>query len=701
MFSVLLRDRWFQPLLAIWIATTLFYLVPSVPRGARIFFGDYVLSLTFLPFTILALCGGLRTLPSLPERRFWKVIAAAFGVWLAYAIPYFWVPDTQWSLSASVLGDCAYLGFYLLFLLAIDLRPHLQTMNALEEKERRLRSIGLSLLLFGWLSYLVVIPASLQAAEYQSELPSFLVYLSLDLLLVARLVWVRRESWSVRWATLYGVLAGAMAVQFVADLLESLYVAGVIELGSGTFADMVWTMPFVMVATAARLRHAPFGSGQDVLNQDWGPLNPLRAGVVLMAGAIVLPIAHHTAYALGIMDPRTERYRDIIVESILVALALLAILSFRLLERERRLVESREQGLRKELDQARRMDAVARVAGAVAHDFNNMLHVIRGRVDLASDALPPGHPGHDDLREIRSAAMRASAMAGDLLTFGRRQPVATEPQRLHDFINTMRRQLKLMAGDNVALTITLRATHDSVAIDPIKFERVLLNLIANSRNAMPGGGRLEIETWNPAVSSARVCIAVRDTGQGMSAEVLDRAFEPFFTTRREEGGSGMGLASALGIVQAMGGTIRAQSEPGHGTSVVIELPVEAAPPATTPAPRPHGALLIVEIDPHMRQMLRGYFSDIWKPVLTTGNAMEALQIAGTAGQRIGVLVTDTSPSGLTHEALIARLREMHRGLKVVLIVPEGFTGSTVEGAIVVPEPLSLETLAETVKTLAS
>ena len=170
----------------------------------------------------------------------------------------------------------------------------------------------------------------------------------------------------------------------------------------------------------------------------------------------------------------------------------------------------------------------------------------------------------------------------------------------------------------------------------------------------------------------------------------------------------MGLSSAHGIVQAMGGVIRAESAPGHGTTILIELPlVGAAGDAAAGAAgasasdagtaRPRGALLIMETDSHMRQMLRGYFADVWKPVLTSGNAMEALQIAGTPGQTISILVTDTSPSGLTYDVLIARLRALHPSMEVVLIVPEDFSGQAPAGCILMREPLALEELAEKLK----
>ncbi|HEX6323949.1 MAG TPA: ATP-binding protein [Vicinamibacterales bacterium] len=700
MFAFLLRDLWVRLILLVWLAVAALYLLPTSPPDARRFFGDYLLSLTFLPFVIAAVFANVSALESATERRFWQAMGGAFLVWFAYGAIAWLVPDERWTPAWSVAGDCAFLGYYLLILLGIELKPHLQSMNPVEDKQRRLRSSALMLLLFAWLCYLVVIPAAVDRAVYESELPSFLLYLSLDALIVVRLLWVRRQSWSVRWATLYGLLALGMTWQLTADALETLHTAGVMSAGGGTLLDLWWTVPFVLLAAAARARHAPFAHGQDVLNQDWGAPARMRTDQLLMAGAVALPIVHHGMYALGAISPQSAGYRQALVEATLVALAALALVAFRLLDTERRGVEQREQDLRKELDQARRMDAVARVAGALAHDFNNLLHVIGGRVELASETLAPSHPAHEDLREIRSAAMRASAMAGDLLTFGRRHPVSAETVSLHAFVDSLRRQLKLMAGDGATLTIHLRAAHDLVAIDPMKFERVLLNLVANARNAMPEGGRIEIETWNPPAAPGaepRAALAVRDTGQGMPPEVLEQAFEPFFTTRRDQGGSGMGLSSAHGIVQAMGGSIRAESEVGAGTSVVIELPVVRAAAEPAAHERPRGALLIVETDPHMRQMLRGYFADVWKPVLTTASAMEALQIAGTSGQRISILITDTAPSGLTYDVLIAKLRDLHPALQVVLIAPEDFTGAP-EGCLVMREPLSLSALADEIRS---
>ena len=441
MLGFLLRDSWFRLCLLVWLGVAMLYLTPLAQPATKTFFGDYLIGLTFIPLVIVCCLVGPAVHRQTEETHFWRMIAAAYFIWFAYGLLTLAIPDSNWTLSASVLGDIAYVAFYLLFLLAIELRPHLQTMNRLQAQQQRLRATALTLLLFAWLCYIVVIPAAVDRRAYETLVPSFLLYLSLDLLLIGRLMWVRRESWSVRWAALYGLLAGAVGAMFAGDVLETLYVGNVIALGSGTPADLLWTVPFMLVAAAARARLVPFETGQDILNQDWEGTRLARTEQWLMGGAILLPIAHQTLYALGWLDASAENYRRVLVEVTLVSLAVLALLAFRFLEGERLRVEAREAVLRKELDQARRMDAVARVAGAVAHDFSNLLHVIRGRVDLVTDELDPAHPAHEDLREVRAAAMRASAMAADLLAFGRRQPVSSEALSLHQFSDQLRRQL--------------------------------------------------------------------------------------------------------------------------------------------------------------------------------------------------------------------------------------------------------------------
>lgn len=335
---------------ALWIGVAVFYVWPGAPHATKEYFGDNLLSLVFLPVTILSILMGTRALPARNERRFWHLVAGAFLIWFLYGAIAFFIPDEDWSIAWGVAADCAYVGFYLLFLLAIELKPHLQTMDRLEARQRRLRSTALTCLLFGWLCYLVVIPAAVDRVTYETDLPSFLLYLTLDAFLTVRLLMVRRDSWSVRWAALYGLLALAMVWMFTADLLETIFVGGIFPIGSGTPLDLWWTVPFVLITAAARARHVPFEAGQTVLNQDWNPAQRVPTDQLLMAGAILLPILHHALYAMGLLPPESEGYRQVLVQIILIVLAVLAIAAFRLVESERRGVEAREQALRKELD---------------------------------------------------------------------------------------------------------------------------------------------------------------------------------------------------------------------------------------------------------------------------------------------------------------------------------------------------------------
>ena len=164
----LFRDRWIRVSLLVWAAIAAFYIAPFGPSALKVEFGDYLLALVFIPLVIGACLEGAQALAQVEERRFWQMVGGAYSIWFVYAFISYFVPEANWTLTANVLGDCAYVAFYLLFLLAIELKPHLQAMNNLEGRQRRLRATGVSLLLFGWLLYIAVIPAAVDRTSYES-----------------------------------------------------------------------------------------------------------------------------------------------------------------------------------------------------------------------------------------------------------------------------------------------------------------------------------------------------------------------------------------------------------------------------------------------------------------------------------------------------------------------------------------------------
>lgn len=241
---------------------------------------------------------------------------------------------------------------------------------------------------------------------------------------------------------------------------------------------------------------------------------------------------------------------------------------------ESRVAAQRElQKLNDQFLQAQKLEAVGRLAGGVAHDFNNLLTAINGFCDLLLAQVEEGSPAELYAQEIRSAGERASQLTRQLLTFGRRPLRRPELFVLDDRLRGLELMLRRTIGEDIQLVTRLDAPETRVYADPNHVEQALVNLVVNARDAMPGGGRLDIWTQRVERLPAAVLLAVRDTGQGMDPEVLAHAFEPFFTTKETGKGSGLGLAAVYGIVEQSGGHVEVDSAPGSGTEMRLYWPV--------------------------------------------------------------------------------------------------------------------------------
>ncbi len=342
-----------------------------------------------------------------------------------------------------------------------------------------------------------------------------------------------------------------------------------------------------------------------------------------------------------------------------------------------------QKQLRERLERAQRMEALGRLAGGIAHDFNNILTAIRGYTGLLlADAAAPS-PLAEAAEHIRRAADRAAALTDQLLVFGRSpaRPVAVVD--VNAAVESVTAMLGPLIGEDVRLEIALAPDAGSVEIDPAQLDQLVLNLALNARDAMPGGGRLRIETAPIEANGARlVRLRVDDEGVGIDEATHARMFEPFFTTKDVGKGSGLGLATVYGIVEKAGGRIAVRSEPGRGACFDILLPRAAreptrAPPESPPleARRGRETLLVVEDDDSVREFVCLVLRQADYTILTAADGDAALAVAAEQAGRIDLLVTDVVMPRKNGRALADELRRLNAHLRVVYM--SGYPGDTI------------------------
>jgi two-component system, cell cycle sensor histidine kinase and response regulator CckA len=373
------------------------------------------------------------------------------------------------------------------------------------------------------------------------------------------------------------------------------------------------------------------------------------------------------------------------------------------------LLQSREGLLR-----SARLEAVGRLAGGVAHDFNNLVMIIKGYSDLLLDTATPQAKPY--IEEIKNAGERASGLTRQLLAFSRKQVL--EPQVLdpNQTVRNMVKMLRVLIGEDVELVTNLSDQIGRVKADPGQLEQVIMNLAVNARDAMPTGGRLIIETQSchldetyasthsEVLAGSYVLIAVSDAGCGMSKETLAHIFEPFFTTKEPGKGTGLGLATVYGIVQQSRGHIEVSSEVRVGTTFKVYLPSldkSVALPATRnigAAPRGKGTILLVEDEAPLRVLAAESLKRLGYTILQAGNGLEALAVADQHSAKIDVVVTDVVMPRMGGPDLVERLRQKRDGFAVIFM--SGYTDATAlqnanigTGAILLSKPFSNELLA--------
>lgn len=436
-----------------------------------------------------------------------------------------------------------------------------------------------------------------------------------------------------------------------------------------------------------------------------------------LKGAMAVPVLHGdevvTIMDFFVFEPREEDRRMVkLVSTIAIQLSSLI---------QRKRAEEEKRALEEQFRHSQKMEAIGRLAGGIAHDFNNLLTIIKGYCQISLPSFKAGDPVKENIEEVIKAADRAADLTRQLLAFSRKQVMEMHVLDLNHIIRNLEKMIRRMIGEDIDLKILLADNLGKVKADPGQIEQVLMNLVINAKDAMPGGGKLTIETSNVRLDEDYtrhhvavtpgdyVMISVSDTGIGMTPEVRERVFEPFFTTKEKGKGTGLGLSTVYGIVKQSNGNIWIYSEPGKGTTFKIYLPRVDEPAEelrvkieTPELPRGNETILIVEDDEKVRKLAVKILENQGYEVLEAGSGEEALRIFRERKKLIHLILTDIVMPGMDGRQLVEKLKGIHQDFKVLYM--SGYTDNTIahhgvleKGLNFIAKPLSVEGLARKVR----
>jgi len=605
------------------------------------------------------------------ERRFWSLVSLSLGCWLAVHLLEFAI-DWNWSadLRISLLGDTGYALLYLLLVLGLELRPHASPERNPVPHLRLLAQLGASVFAVGLYVYTVVVAMFFDPDSYATWVPSECQYAVFDLYLTLRLASLALSVEDSRWRATYSWLFVA-TLSWLAldatDLLSDLEV--VVNTLPEHVQNTLWFVTPCVIALAARISAQP-PAAVLAAPRSGGIFQALWDGP-LLTSAILFALVHLHALVVP-AAPVVAGARHWVAFSVILMLFAMALASQRLLARENRRLADEREAVNERARLAQRLEALGRLTGGVAHDFNNVLQVIRMCGENLVAELDPRSPQRQQAAEIVLASERASGLTARLLALVRGRPSVREDCDLNETVRRTAGTLSRIIGEDIRIETELDPAAGTIRAEVTQLEHVLLNLGVNARDAMPRGGTIRITTVVRTRGGERWTeLAMTDQGVGMDMATRARIFEPFFTTKDEGAGTGLGLVLVKSFVDELGGLIEVDSVPGAGTTFRIFLRTTAGAtgaardPAATQRLNGSATVLLVEDEAAVRAVISGYLRDGGFRVLEAANGIEALEVARR--ERPDLVVTDLTMPRMGGAELASRIDQLFDDLPVVFV----------------------------------
>jgi signal transduction histidine kinase len=649
-------------------------------------------------------------------RTFWGLFALAFTAYgisnIAWSYYENWVHQ---PVPSSQISQFLYLCYDAPIVMALFLREGDDPSGF--DWQRSLDFVQMLLvafLLYYDFLFLRAVEAGPQSLDVMEQATANAVNVILAVAFLTRSYWGR--------ASMVRSLCRRMSVYLVVYALAAGvgdYALTFINTNSGSWTSLAWTVPFLVAAMLAVGYEQPEQSHLEVAATDWNE----RRFLLKSTGLAIMPLS---VWALAL--PAADHDRIIAYGCVIVSLACYGAHLTISQHRNQRSVaalrasEERYRLLFQQLVQAEKMQAIGRLAGGVAHDFNNVLTIIMGYAQQLID-FPDANPDavQNNANQIITASNRAAALTRQLLAFGRKQVLQPTVVNLNEIIVDLDKMVRRLISENVEIVTRPATKLGTVKADPGQIEQVLLNLVINARDAMPHGGTLTVETANVELDQAYadehagvrpgpyVALAVSDTGVGMDAETQAHIFEPFFTTKEMGKGSGLGLATVYGVVQQSGGHISVYSELGRGSTFKVYLPragdvTEPLPasPVHQPAMRGKETILVAEDDRQVRDLAVAILKACGYLVLELENANDAERVCQQHDGEIDLLLTDVVMREVSGPDLARTVQKVRPEIKVLFM--SGYTDSAIvhqgvldPGIAFLPKPFTPSTLAGRVR----
>ncbi len=637
---------------------------------------------------LVGLCGLLlvvraRSASDRRERAFWGWLAGGFGCWLGVRL--FQLTPGSPLYDDPALGffqDSLYLVFYLCWLVALQLRAEVDATGLESHRLRLVRSLAGAVVATSMLCYFVVVPGVFAVPGYLTNAPSFLLYSFLDVYLAGLAFWRWRRAPDRAWRITLGLLLATTLLWLWSDGSAALVILGVLP-ESLTARPMLalFQLDFIAVAAASRVFAHPelWATGGSAVSRlsarPWALRIP---GGPLVTYIAAVPLVHLALSIGNLVDPATRRPRELLLLVALSALAGLAALYEVLLRAEnRRLAEEAQRRQRR----AQRLEALGQLAAGIAHDFNNMLTVVRVGAELLRDEIAAEDPAQETVRQIDEASQRGAELVRRLLAFEHRDSSPKAKVDLNALVSELTQTLRRLLPETILLEVEATPIESRVNATPAAVEQIVLNLVTNARDAMPGGGTLRLETRPVELSQERCTeqgwgtpgeyaqLTVSDSGDGMTAEVLERLFDPFFTTKGPDLGTGLGMAMVADLARLARGFVHVQSAPGMGAAISVILPlagiesgeIEEADLEPEPEPEPaiaEATVLVVEDEEAIRKIASRALSARGHRVLTAADGREGLEVFRKHADEIALVISDVVMPHMTGPQLYQAIAEI-------------------------------------------